>query len=192
MKFLFNSVEPRDVHQHKESLEIKDKLELDLDNSKLTLEYQAWPKYTENESDGLVDEDFDETPESSLENLNEESSLEVNDEPIMDSEISPKTRKEEKNFSMLVCETCNFVAESKRGLTNHIKSHRTCENCGEFFYGPKAKREHASHFRKCTKIKPTCPACGKVFNYPSGLRLHLEARSLTCAGGLRKPPQKSS
>ena len=180
------------MHQYKKSLEIKEKLELDLDNSKLTLEYQAWPKYTENESDELIDEDFDETPEASLENLNVESSLEVDDKQIMDSEISSKKQKEEKNFSGLVCDTCDFVAESKRGLTNHIKSHGTCENCGEFFYGAKAKREHASHFRKCTKTKPTCPACGKVFNFPYLLVQHLEARSLTCAGGLRKPPQKSS
>ena len=168
MKFLFNSVEPRDVHQHKQSLEIKDKLELDLDNSKLTLEYQAWPKYTENESDELINEDFDETPESSLE---------VDNVPIVDSEISSKKRKEEKNSSMLVCETCNFVAETRRGLTNHEKSHRTCENCGELFTGTRAKRQHASHFRKCTKTKPTCPGCGKVFNFPYLLAKHLEAGS---------------
>ena len=168
MKFLFNSVEPRDVHQQKESLEIKDKLELDLDNSKLTLEYQAWPKYAEHETDELINEDFDETPESSLE---------VDNDPIMDSEISSKRRKEEKNSSMLVCETCNFVAGTRRGLTNHEKSHRTCENCGELFTGTRAKRQHASHFRKCTKTKPTCPGCGKVFNFPYLLAKHLEAGS---------------
>ena len=179
------------MHQHKESLEIKDKLELSLDNSKLTLEYQAWPKYSEHKSDELIYEGINQTLESSLENLDEESSLQVDNEPIMDSELSSKKRIEkEKNFSGLVCETCNFVAETRRGLTNHEKSHRTCENCGQFFYGTRAKREHASHVRKCTKTKPTCPACGRVFNFPYLLVQHL-ASSLTCAGGSRKPRQKT-
>ena len=61
-------LEPKDEHQCKESIEIKDEL-VNLDNSKLTLDYQALSKFSENEeSDKPIDEDVDEAPEV----LNEE------------------------------------------------------------------------------------------------------------------------
>ena len=63
------------------------------------------------------------------------------------------------------------------GLVFHKKSHRACENCGLLFYGSKSKREHASHFRKCTKTKPTCPVCLKDFDYPSYLKKHMLERN---------------
>ena len=45
-------LEPRDERQCKESIEIKDELVNFEDNSKLTLDYQAWSKFPENEESG--------------------------------------------------------------------------------------------------------------------------------------------
>ena len=65
-------LEPKDEHQYKESIEIKDEL-VNLDNSKLTLDYPAWSEFSENEESGKrINEDVDKAPESSLEVLNEE------------------------------------------------------------------------------------------------------------------------
>ena len=44
-----DEIEPRNEYQFKESIEIKDELALDLENSNLKLDYQAWSKNSENE-----------------------------------------------------------------------------------------------------------------------------------------------
>ena len=76
------------------------------------------------------------------------------------------------------CNQCNFVATSKRSLTFHIKTHRTCELCGTDFSGKYSKRDLNSHTKKCGKeTNHTCPICDKTFPYKYRLRDHMIKRN---------------
>ena len=60
-------LEPRDERQCKESIEIKDELAMDLENSKFLSDNQGWSKFTESQESGKpIDEDVDEAPKFSF------------------------------------------------------------------------------------------------------------------------------
>ena len=126
---------------------------LDLETSKLTLDYQAWPNFMEN----------DESNESFQQNF--EPKIEISE---------PKG-----NFK---CAKCDYSTNSKRHLSLHKRSHRSCEKCGHEFFGKYSKREHILHMTKCMmpkKEKPihACPGCERIFDFPSLLTRHMKSRN---------------
>ena len=70
----------------------------------------------------------------------------------------------------------------KQGLSKHIKAHKQCKQCGKYFNGGHARKQYASHIKRCgvkgldrgRGADRYCSACDKMFDKPITLKRHRE------------------
>ena len=81
---------------------------------------------------------------------------------------------------------CGFQSNDSRAFTSHISKVRLCSICQKEFHGQRSKRDYDRHMndhRKPNKLADrTCPYCGLVFDYKSGLKRHEKSKCFKSKG----------
>ena len=80
--------------------------------------------------------------------------------------------KPTENTDDLICGICGFKVKSNTQMSQHLKSHRKCENCGKTFDGKRSLVAYTQHMKRCMKFE--CPVCSEHFEYMAGLSRHIE------------------
>ena len=138
------------------------------------------------ESEIEIKEEFPKDPLASLETINNskdisdmlnEENVESNSFPRIEKKLQKiaKTAKKRPSLSLSVslhCPLCNFETSRKGCLDAHIKSHISCEQCGQVFLG---KRQLAVHL---TTHKPKknylCDFCNMDCKKCSNKKKHIK------------------
>ena len=90
-------------------------------------------------------------------------------------------------LSVLICPgECGLQTRSITAFTTHLSKIRICTICQKEFHGKYGSREYKKHqddHKKPDKIQArTCPYCGLVFDYKSGLKRHEKSKCFKSKG----------
>ena len=82
------------------------------------------------------------------------------------------------NDNSLKCPKCNFETSRQHSLDLHVQSsHISCEQCGQVFYGHRAKSQLAGHLKKHQVQFPKqylCYFCKKDCLYKQNIKKHMK------------------